>query len=154
MLKYIKLFYNFLMKLKQYHATHALVIPFFAAFVHTYYIIWLIILNDKYGMNITINVEFSNNLLIILLLIFGVSIYITIFIAIFTFILQFIIKRKIYIKSNFLLNNKYYNFLYLFSFLNFLIIIVCRVFPFLHIQDCYTFILLVLPEKILSLLLK
>ena len=151
MIKYLKILYNFLMKLKQYHAVHVLIIPSITIFIYSYVIIWLIILSDEYKMDINLKPEPIISLFFILIIILLFSIYTAIFTEIIVLILQFLKKRKIYVKSNFLLNNKLYNFLYLFMIFSYIIIILNYQFPALQLIDYYIFIILTLPEKLFSL---
>ena len=139
------------MKLKQYHAVHVLIIPSITIFIYSYVIIWLIILSDEYKMDINLKPEPIISLFFILIIILLFSIYTAIFTEIIVLILQFLKKRKIYVKSNFLLNNKLYNFLYLFMIFSYIIIILNYQFPALQLIDYYIFIILTLPEKLFSL---
>ena len=102
-------------------------------------------------MDINLKPEPIISLFFILIIILLFSIYTAIFTEIIVLILQFLKKRKIYVKSNFLLNNKLYNFLYLFMIFSYIIIILNYQFPALQLIDYYIFIILTLPEKLFSL---
>ncbi len=130
---------------------HVLIIPSITIFIYSYVIIWLIILSDEYKMDINLKPEPIISLFFILIIILLFSIYTAIFTEIIVLILQFLKKRKIYVKSNFLLNNKLYNFLYLFMIFSYIIIILNYQFPALQLIDYYIFIILTLPEKLFSL---
>ncbi len=92
--KILKKIYNLLMKLKQYHAMHVLIIPSIAVFVYSYFIIWLIILSDEYKLDINLKPEPIISFFFILIIVLLFSIYIAIFTEIIILAIQFFKKKK------------------------------------------------------------
>jgi len=152
MLKYIKIFYDFLMKLKQFHFIHILIIPSASFFIISFIWFYKIIIDDILaGHGIDSAVGFVS--MILFMLYFGIllcSFYAAVFIEIFILITQFKKKNKIYVKSKFLLHNKFYNVVYFLSLLNYLILILC----YLQGSYCeyYCYIMYLLPFCCIHLL--
>ncbi len=140
MLKRLKSFYNFLMKLKQYHAVHVIVIPpsLFFLISYCFAAIQAIPCYIKNNGNL---VFWILGFIIIYLGIICFSFFLAIIVELIILILQNIYKEKIYIKSKFLLNNKIYNILYLFSLTNYILLTLISLFK-LGIQAYLTFIYL------------
>lgn len=140
MLKYLKASYNFLMKLKQYHAVHVIVIPPSLFFLISYCIVAI--------QAIPSYVKDNGNLafwilgfIIIYLGITYFSFFLAIIVELIILIIQTLNKEKIYTKSKFLLNNKIYNILYLFSLTNYILLALISLFK-LGTQEYLTFIYL------------
>ena len=122
----IKATYNFIKNLKQYHAVHALVIPhtvFFSTFLFS--ILVLPIFPDKiqdfwFGLGFT---SFSLYIVVALFL----PIYLVVITEIIILIIQFFKKEKILVKSDFLLNNKFYNLLFFLNLIIFVIIVFSEI---------------------------
>ena len=122
MIKYFKFFYNLLMKLKQYHAMHILVIPSILLFISLYSIVFFSSIqsgNTYYGTMI---------FLFLYLVIAILSLYAALFIAVILFLFsKCYFHKKIYVKSTILLNNKFYNILFfLVLVINTLILLIER----------------------------
>ena len=127
MIKYIKSFYNFLMKLKQYHATHILIIPPALFFIISY--TWFLYINIQSWDSTDGSTGMVALILSMLYYIVACSfVFIALFAEVIIIILQVAKKKKIYVKSKFLLNNKIYNFIYLFTLVNNLVIAYCLIF--------------------------
>lgn len=115
MINCIKKFYNWLMILKRYHAVHVFVIPniLYLLICNLYLICHL---SDFYP-----NDSDSYGILFIMLISFiaiGIAHYsfiLGIIIEIIILIRQALNKQKIYVQSKFLLQNKVYNILFLWS---------------------------------------
>ena len=117
----IKTTYNFIKNLKQFHAVHIFIIPPTLFWIVAYLIIFIITINSKdtcvgaYFFSL-----FSFFLYYLLVVIF---LFIAILVQIIIFVKQKLQKRKIRVTSNFLLNNRFYNFIYLWNI----------IFLFIHI---------------------
>ena len=113
MLKYLKTFYNFLMKLKQYHAVHVMILPPFIYFI---LLAWLLYSSRNQDYSQTETGTFIFALLILLLLgIAEISFFIALFVEIIILIRQHFTRKKIIIKWKFILNNRIYNIIFLLS---------------------------------------
>ncbi len=147
MLKYIKSFYNFLMKLKQYHATHVLVIPSLLCFIIPYIWLWFHVFKDNCVLNNGNLYMASYILFIIYYTVTFCFLFIALFVEIIIFIQQVIKKKKICVKSDFLLNNKYYNIAYLLTLINCLFFISHEINPnvFSDFYDFYSVTMYLLP---------
>ena len=146
MLKHIKSFYNFLMKLKQYHATHILIIPPALFFIISY--TWFLYINILSWDSIDGDTALISLILfIIYLAIVYCSIFVALFVEIIILIQQVIKKKKICVKSDFLLNNRYYNIAYLLTLINCLFFIFHEINPdiFSDFYDFYSVTLYLLP---------
>ena len=106
-------FYKFMQYLKQFHATHVFVIPPLSFFVFGYTLLWI------FYFIIICKFHPDGSEAPIALLLFVLFLYITIFsfftalfIEILILIKQVIYKKRIRVTSNFLLNNKIYNIMY------------------------------------------
>ena len=138
-------FYNLLMKLKQYHAMHVLIIPsalFFIVF-HILFWIYIIITLNK---NNAYEIAFTS--LVLFIIYFSIAIfsaYTALFVEILILIIQYIQKRKLYVKSNFLLNSKFYNIIYILTLINYLIIISGIKIEFPISAYDYSYMMFLLP---------
>ena len=127
MIKYLKILYNFLMKLKQYHAVHVLIIPSALFFIVTYSIIWIWCLADW---------EFVFPGLGFLILIIAVIYYCVLFCSAMAAILTAIIicikqkhtKKKINVHSQFLLKSRFYNFIFFISIIHYFLLLIATYF--------------------------
>ena len=110
----LKSFYNFLIKLKRYHATHI--------------ILWLLCFSDweRVFPNAAIFVWAA---LIIYCFILFISLIIAIVVTIIILIRGKITKTKIFVQSKFLLENKFYNFIFLFILCQYFLAIIFAFFP-------------------------
>ena len=140
MLKYLKAFYNFLMTLKQYHAVHVIVIPPSLFFLISYCIVAIQAIPSYVKDNGNL-VFWILGFIIIYLGITYFSFFFAIIVELIILIIQTLNKEKIYTKSKFLLNNKIYNILYLFSLTNYILLTLISLFK-LGIQAYLTFIYL------------
>ena len=151
MLKYLKTFYDFLMKLKQYHAVHVIVIPSSLFFLISYSFVAIQAIPSYVKDNGNL-VFWILGFIIIYLGITYFSFFLAIIIELIILIIQTLNKEKIYTKSKFLLNNKIYNILYLFSLTNYILLTLISLFK-LGIQDYLTFIYL-FPFNVLYSIIK
>ena len=116
MLKYLKTFYDFLMKLKQYHAVHVMILPAFAYFI---FLAWLFLssggLHYEHLNQDELHMYFFGLgwLIIILFGIASSSFFLALFIEIVILVRQYFTREKIVIKWKFILKNPVYNFIYL-----------------------------------------
>ncbi len=140
MLKYLKTFYDFLMKLKQYHAVHVIVIPPSLFFLISYCIVAIQAIPSYVKDNGNL-VFWILGFIIIYLGITYFSFFLAIIVELIILIIQTLNKEKIYTKSKFLLNNKIYNILYLFSLTNYILLALISLFK-LGTQEYLTFIYL------------
>ena len=140
MLKYLKAFYNFLMTLKQYHAVHVIVIPPSLFFLISYCIVAIQAIPSYVKDNGNL-VFWILGFIIIYLGITYFSFFLAIIVELIILIIQTLNKEKIYTKSKFLLNNKIYNILYLFSLTNYILLALISLFK-LGTQEYLTFIYL------------
>ena len=140
MLKYLKIFYDFLMKLKQYHAVHVIVIPPSLFFLISYCIVAIQAIPSYVKDNGNL-VFWILGFIIIYLGITYFSFFLAIIVELIILIIQTLNKEKIYTKSKFLLNNKIYNILYLFSLTNYILLALISLFK-LGTQEYLTFIYL------------
>ena len=140
MLKYLKAFYNFLMTLKQYHAVHVIVIPPSLFFLIIYCIVAIQAIPSYVKDNGNL-VFWILGFIIIYLGITYFSFFLAIIVELIILIIQTLNKEKIYTKSKFLLNNKIYNILYLFSLTNYILLALISLFK-LGTQEYLTFIYL------------
>ena len=130
MKKVLKSIYNFLMMLKRYHATHALIIPnalymiLTHALVDILYIIGFI-QSPPYPTEPDYNIFFCYlvGAAGVVIAIPAMLIFFALFLVI-NILVRIIRWKPIYVKSNFLLNNKFYNVIYLLTILHILILIV------------------------------
>ena len=140
MLKYLKTFYDFLMKLKQYHAVHVIVIPPSLFFLISYCIVAIQAIPSYVKDNGNL-VFWILGFIIIYLGITYFSFFLAIIVELIILIIQTLNKEKIYTKSKFLLNNKIYNILYLLSLTNYILLALISLFK-LGTQEYLTFIYL------------
>ena len=140
MLKYLKAVYNFLMTLKQYHAVHVIVIPPSLFFLISYCIVAIQAIPSYVKDNGNL-VFWILGFIIIYLGITYFSFFLAIIVELIILIIQTLNKEKIYTKSKFLLNNKIYNILYLFSLTNYILLALISLFK-LGTQEYLTFIYL------------
>ena len=128
MLKYLKTFYNFLMKLKQYHAVHVMILPPFIYFI---LLAWLLYSSRNQDYSQTETGTFIFALLILLLLgIVATSFFIALFVEIIILIRQHFTRKKIIIKWKFILNNRVYNIIFLLSLTLYLILTIVYLYNF------------------------
>ena len=124
----LKSFYNFLIKLKRYHATHIMIIPSALFYFSTYSFWWLWCFIDwDYVFSDTI--IFTLVALIIYCFILFISLIIAIVVTIIILIRGKITKMKIFVQSKFLLENKFYNFIFLFILCQYFLAIIFAFFP-------------------------
>ena len=128
MKKALKSFYNFLIKLKRYHATHIMVIPSALFYFSTYSFLWLLCFNDWDRVS-SDAVIFVWAALIIYCFILFISLIIAIVVTIIILIRGKITKTKIFVQSKFLLENKFYNFIFLFILGQYFLAIIFAFFP-------------------------
>ena len=128
MKKALKSFYNFLIKLKRYHAMHIMVIPSALFYFSTYSYLWLLCFNDwdRVSSDAAIFVWAA---LIIYCFILFISLIIAIIVTIIILIRGKITKTKILVQSKFLLENKFYNFIFLFILGQYFLAIIFAFFP-------------------------
>ncbi len=144
MLKYIKSFYNFLMKLKQYHATHILIIPSALFFIISYK--WVLCINIQSLNSIDGSTGLDSLIIFIIhLTIVCCTIFVALFVEIITLTLYFVKKKKIYVKSKFLLNNKIYNIIYILTLSNYIILILSFTIEFPISAYDYSFLMYLFP---------
>ena len=133
------------MKLKQYHAMHVLIIPsalFFIVF-HILFWIYIIITLNK---NNAYEIAFTSLVLFIIYLAIAIfSVFTALFVEILILIIQYIQNRKLYVKSNFLLNSKFYNIIYILTLINYLIIISGIKIEFPISAYDYSYMMFLLP---------
>ena len=128
MKKALKSFYNFLIKLKRYHAMHIMVIPSALFYFSTYSFWWLWCFSDW-------DYVFSDTLIftLVALIIYGFILFISFIIAIVVTIIILVrgkfTKTKILVQSKFLLENKFYNFIFLFIICQYSLAIIFAFFP-------------------------
>ena len=124
----LKSFYNFLIKLKRYHAMHIMVIPSALFYFSTYSYLWLLCFSDweRVFPNAAIFVWAA---LIIYCFILFISFIIAIVVTIIILIRGKITKTKIFVQSKFLLENKFYNFIFLFILGQYFLAIIFAFFP-------------------------
>ena len=130
MKKVLKSIYNFLMMLKRYHATHALIIPnalymiLTHALVDILYIIGFI-QSPPYPTEPDFTAAFCCvfGLIYILCALPLILIFFALFLVI-NILVRIIRRKPVYVKSKFLLNSRFYNIIYILSILNFLILII------------------------------
>ena len=128
MLKYLKIFYDFLMKLKQYHAVHVMILPPFIYFI---LLAWLLYSSRNQDYSQTETGTFIFALLILLLLgIVATSFFIALFVEIIILIRQHFTRKKIIIKWKFILNNRVYNIIFLLSLTLYLILTIVYLYNF------------------------
>jgi len=130
MLKYIKIFYDFLMKLKQFHFTHILIIPFLLFFLVSYIGLWLFCLFKYSGDILELIVLIDYALVYISFCILTYSFFFAIITSLVISAIQIFMHKKIRIKSSFLLNNKFYNILYLFTIFFYFILLFVTCFKY------------------------
>ena len=152
MVKYLKILYNFLMKFKQYHAIHIWIIIPGLFWAITYTLFWLSILFDR-ETNIGVIWLGSVCLCVCYLAVIYYSFFLSMLIGISFFIYKLITQEDITVKSKFLLHNKFYNFIYLITLLNYLLLFLvdyCNfprwldfyidkiyIFPWLYLLELY-----------------
>ena len=152
MIKYFKFFYNLLMNLKQYHAVHIWIIIPGLFWAITYILFWLSILFDRVT-NIGVIWLGSVCLCVCYLAVIYYSFFLSMLIGISFFIYKLITQEDITVKSKFLLHNKFYNFIYLITLLNYLLLFLvdyCNfprwldfyidkiyIFPWLYLLELY-----------------
>ena len=146
MIKCFKFFYNLLMKLKQYHAMHILIIPSALFFIIFYILFWIMLIIDRTSADDIYTAGFiSFGLFIVYSAIAILSAYTSLLVEILILIIQYIQKRKFYVKSKFLLNSKFYNIIYILTLINYLIIILGDKIEFpISLYD-YSFMMFLLP---------
>lgn len=128
MFKYLKTFYDFLMKLKQYHAVHVMILPPFIYFI---LLAWLLYSSRNQDYSQTETGTFIFALLILLLLgIVATSFFIALFVEIIILIRQHFTRKKIIIKWKFILNNRVYNIIFLLSLTLYLILTIVYLYNF------------------------
>lgn len=128
------------MKLKQYHAVHVIVIPPSLFFLISYCIVAIQAIPSYVKDNGNL-VFWILGFIIIYLGITYFSFFLAIIVELIILIIQTLNKEKIYTKSKFLLNNKIYNILYLFSLTNYILLALISLFK-LGTQEYLTFIYL------------
>ena len=149
MIKYLKILYNFLMKLKKYHAMHILIIPPASFFIVTYSMIWIWCLADW---------DFVFPGLGILILFIAAIYYcilfcsaiIAILAAIIIFIKQKHANKKINVHSQVLLKNRFYNCIFFISLIHYFLLLTttcCKCYY-------YYFAIYLFPIYYLSFLFK
>ena len=126
----LKSFYNFLIKLKRYHAMHIMVIPSALFYFSTYSYLWLLCFSDweRVFPNAAIFVWAA---LIIYCFILFISLIVAIVVTIIILIREKFTKTKILVQSKFLLENKFYNFIFLFILCQYFLAIIFAFFPHL-----------------------
>lgn len=146
MIKCFKFFYNLLMKLKQYHAIHILIIPSALFFIIFHILFWIIIIIDGRSTNDIYEAGLISFVLFIIYLAIAIfSVFTALFVEILILIIQYIQNRKLYVKSNFLLNSKFYNIIYILTLVNYLIIISGNKIEFpISLYD-YSYMMFLLP---------
>lgn len=120
-------FYKFLQHLKQFHATHVFVIPPLFFYVITFVVMLISIFVEGAPKSDFEASAFGFTLYILsflYLLIQYLSLCLSIVVCLFILYKQFKQKRKIRIKSHFLLNNKVYNIMYVIYILIFVTSII------------------------------
>ena len=145
MIKCFKVFYNFLMKLKQYHAVHIWVIIPGLFWAITYILFWLSVLVNRDEPNTVWLI--SMGLIICYCEVILYTFFLSILIGTTFFIYELITQKNITVKSKFLLHNKFYNFIYLLTLLNYLLLSLeyccnfpdCLKFYIFCISNIYTF---------------
>ena len=143
MIKCFKFFYYFLMKLKQYHAVHIWVIIPGLFWAITYTLFWLITLFDR-ETNIGVIWLVSMGLCVCYWAVIYYSFFLAMLIGISFFIYKLITQENITVKSEFLLHNKFYNFIYLLTLLNYLLLFLVTYCHFpgwlnFYIDEIYIF---------------
>ena len=122
MIRYLKIFYNLLMKLKKYHAMHVLVIPSILLFVSLYSIIFFSSIQSG-------NTYYDTMIFLFLYLIIAtLSLYAALFTAVIMFLFsKCYFHKKVYVQSSILLNSKVYSILfYIVLIINTLILLIER----------------------------
>ena len=126
--KALKSFYNFLIKLKRYHATHIMIIPSALFYFSTYSYMWLPCFID-WDFASPYAAIFAWLALIMYCFILFISLIIAIIVTIIILIRGKITKTKIFVQSKFLLENKFYNFIFLFILCQYFLAIIFAFFP-------------------------
>ena len=142
MIKYFKFFYNLLMNLKQYHAIHIWIIIPGLFWAITYTLFWLSILINRGEANTVWLI--SMGLIICYCEVILYSFFLSILIGTTFFIYELITQKNITVKSKFLLHNKFYNFIYLLTLLNYLLLFLVTYCHFpgwlnFYIDEIYIF---------------
>ena len=127
MKKTLKSFYNFLIKLKRYHAMHIMIIPSALFYFSTYSFWWLWCFSDWDYVFSAIWL-YAWVALIIYCFILFISLIIAIVVTIIILIRGKITKTKIFVQSKFLLENKFYNFIFLFILCQYFLAIILAFF--------------------------
>ena len=133
----LKSFYNFLIKLKRYHATHIMIIPSALFYFSTYSFWWLWCFSDWDYVFSAIWL-YAWVALIIYCFILFISLIIAIIVTIIILIRGKITKTKIFVQSKFLLENKFYNFIFLFIICQYFLAIIFAFFR--HMTFIFYFI--------------
>ena len=148
MFKYLKTFYDFLMKLKQYHAVHVIVIPQILTLPICYcYTFYIAICgfkpeDDIYGFTII------SALGLCLFYIYILPI-LSLFTATIIFVIQKLTTTKLKITSPFLLYNSFFNVIYLLTLINYIITVLVFIVGDLGKYLCF---ICTIPYKFVSLL--
>ena len=137
MKKALKSFYNFLIKLKRYHATHIMIIPSALFYFSTYSFLWLPCFIDWDFVSPDAAI-FVWAALIFYCFILFISLIIAIMVTIIILIREKFTKTKILVKSKFLLENKFYNFIFLFIICQYFLAIIFAFFR--HMTFIFYFI--------------
>lgn len=129
--KFINKLYNFIQWTKKWHFCHLLLVPVFLTTILTgdligiFFFIYLV-------MQLKFREAFLTflyyHLLFYALVIYCITIPVTIM-TIYFAIINFIKSKKPFIFNGFLLNNKYYNLIYIISLFNFFCFIIFRLLP-------------------------
>ena len=133
------------MKLKQYHAMHVFIIPSALFFIILHILFWIYIIMTL-NKNNAYEIAFTSLILFIIYLAIAIfSAYTALFVEILILIIQYIQKRKLYVKSNFLLNSKFYNIIYILTLINYLIIMLGIKIEFPISAYDYSYMMFLLP---------
>ena len=135
MIKCFKFFYNLLMKLKQYHAIHIWIIIPGLFWAITYILFWLSVLVNRDEPNTVWLI--SMGLIICYCEVILYTFFLSILIGTTFFIYELITQKNITVKSKFLLHNKFYNFIYLLTLLNYLLLSLVDYCNFPVWLNCY-----------------
>ena len=106
LIKFLQIIYNWIAGLKKYHAMHIIVLLPCFPFILTYM------------LELHMIAFFCNPIFLIIMfsfcwIVINATICLTIIVGIIMFAISIIRKQKIYIKSQFLLKNKFYNIMFL-----------------------------------------
>ncbi|OLA74738.1 MAG: hypothetical protein BHW62_03665 [Acinetobacter sp. CAG:196_36_41] len=122
MLNLLQKIYNWISDLKKYHAMHIIVLLPFFPLILTYML-------ELHMMAFDCSPVFLMIMFLFCWVVINASICLTIVVGIMMFLISVIRKQKIYIKSLFLLKNKFYNFIFI------LFLILCLAYIIFCIFD-------------------